>query len=535
MYSRQAAWRQTASARQELDLARLREEEQRRVLDGVPGAVYQIVWSGRDALPIALFRNQVFATWFGIPQERSGNRGGDITNRLDPPVSREHFAALYDDLYHTGSAVVEARARIGDGNLRWVRFHARLERRRGNELDAIVLATDIEQEKAAAAAIAAAAAQREGEMRRILDGLPAAGYGITLTADGRVLTLYGNPTIGRLLRAPPDFELRLTNGAWARQEPPPGPGDLAAVYAALARDGEMVRECPVRLYDGALHWLRFHARRIAHDGDTLEAIVLLSDIETEKAATSGAIAAARLATLGQLSVGLAHEIAQPLTAIALYAEHSQLLLETAPERATPRLIEYQELILGMVLRTREITDHLRRFGRRQDSVMEPVSLAAVMRGALLLSNGPLVNAGITVEQDLPADLPPVRGRQVLLEQVLTNLLLNARDAIEAAAPERRCIRVTAREDGGHVRLAVADSGPGIPPGVMHRLFDPFFTTKPSGKGTGLGLSICQGILAACGGTISTANAPDGGAVFTLALPRWQAEGNAAAEAGAQAA
>jgi two-component system C4-dicarboxylate transport sensor histidine kinase DctB len=277
----------------------------------------------------------------------------------------------------------------------------------------------------------------------------------------------------------------------------------------------------VRLYDGTLRWLRFHARMIAQDGDTLEAIVLLTDIEPEKAATAAAIAAARLATLGQLSVALAHEIGQPLTAIALYAEHSLLLAETASQKAIAQITAYQELILQMVMRSREITDHLRRFGRRQDADMEPVSLPDVVRGALLLSNGPLAQAHITLEQDLSPDLPLVRGRQVLLEQVLTNVLLNACDAIEDAAAAIRRIRIIARAEDGCVTLHVADSGPGIPPQDMQRLFDPFFTTKPSGKGTGLGLSICQGILNACGGTIRAENAPDGGAVFILTLPRWQ--------------
>jgi C4-dicarboxylate-specific signal transduction histidine kinase len=111
---------------------------------------------------------------------------------------------------------------------------------------------------------------------------------------------------------------------------------------------------------------------------------------------------------------------------------------------------------------------------------------------------------------------------VLLEQLLTNLLLNASDAIEDAAATIRRIRITARAAGGRVTLHVADSGPGIPPQDMHRLFDPFFTTKPSGKGTGLGLSICQGILNACGGTVRAENAPEGGAIFVLTLPCWQA-------------
>jgi C4-dicarboxylate-specific signal transduction histidine kinase len=119
--------------------------------------------------------------------------------------------------------------------------------------------------------------------------------------------------------------------------------------------------------------------------------------------------------------------------------------------------------------------------------------------------------------DIAEGLPLVWGQQLLLEQVMMNLLLNARDAMRETPFAQRQVRVEAAVTADEVEIRVLDNGPGIPDSILERLFEPFFTTKPVGQGTGLGLSICFGIMQSCGGSITAANRQEGGAVFTLRL------------------
>jgi C4-dicarboxylate-specific signal transduction histidine kinase len=179
-----------------------------------------------------------------------------------------------------------------------------------------------------------------------------------------------------------------------------------------------------------------------------------------------------------------------------------------------------ERIVEQTQRTADLIERLRRFARSTEeaSTQEDVLLSNAVQGALDLSAASLRDAEIDVELALGDPAPVVRGQAVLLEQVLTNLMLNARDALAtrpAGAPRR--IRIgAAPEAGGTVRLTVADTGGGIAPEVMARIFEPFVSTKGPDKGTGLGLSICYGLIKGMGGSIAAHNR-DEGAVFTITL------------------
>ena len=124
-------------------------------------------------------------------------------------------------------------------------------------------------------------------------------------------------------------------------------------------------------------------------------------------------------------------------------------------------------------------------------------------------------AGAVVVQDVPADLPPVRGGAVRLQQVLVNVLGNAADAVEAL-PDRR-IDLVARAEGALVIIGIRDRGPGVPAAIADRIFDPFFSTKTVGSGLGLGLSISYNIMKDFGGDLRVVNHPDGGALFEIVL------------------
>lgn len=219
----------------------------------------------------------------------------------------------------------------------------------------------------------------------------------------------------------------------------------------------------------------------------------------------------KLATVGQLAAGVAHEVGNPLGAIGGYAALARGRLAAAG--GDPEVIDWIERIEAEVRRIDRIVRELLDFARPSGVAPGPVDVGAAVEGALRLARVQRRFQGVDVAVDLPAGLPPVRGEEGRLAQLFLNLLLNAGDAMGGSG--RVWIRASA--EAGAVRVAVADSGPGIPAADLGRVFDPFFTTKPPGEGTGLGLAVCHGIAESFGGEISVGNGGAGGAVFTLRL------------------
>jgi C4-dicarboxylate-specific signal transduction histidine kinase len=227
------------------------------------------------------------------------------------------------------------------------------------------------------------------------------------------------------------------------------------------------------------------------------------------------VQAGKLATLGELTTGVAHELNNPLNNIGLFVGNAVDLIELGATD-TKRIIGEMERAMQQVRKATEIISHLRTFGRAAPFSRDPVSLRVVLEQALSLMQEQLRLRNIEVTLDLGGDEPVVLGNPLQLEQVFVNLLTNARDAI--ADSPRRTIRISVAIQSPMVEIAFADSGPGIPVGLEHRIFDPFFTTKEVGKGTGLGLSITYGIIKDLGGSISVASPPGEGATFLIRLP-----------------
>jgi C4-dicarboxylate-specific signal transduction histidine kinase len=228
------------------------------------------------------------------------------------------------------------------------------------------------------------------------------------------------------------------------------------------------------------------------------------------------VQAGKLATLGELTTGIAHELNNPLNNIGLFVgnviDHIELG-RTEEEKET--MLRDLNSALEQVRKATEIITHLRTFGRATSVVLEPVAINDVVERALSLTREQLRLRQIEVELDLAPGVV-VPGNAIQLEQVFINLVTNARDAIGDAP--RRVIRIASAAEPPVVRISVADTGPGIPGGLEQRIFDPFFTTKEVGTGTGLGLSITYGIIQEHGGTISVESPADGGACFVVELP-----------------
>ncbi len=229
------------------------------------------------------------------------------------------------------------------------------------------------------------------------------------------------------------------------------------------------------------------------------------------------VQAGKLATLGELTTGVAHELNNPLNNIGLFVGNAVDLIELA-ETEKGQVVRELRHAMQQVSKATEIISHLRTFGRAAPATREPTSLRLVIERALALMREQLRLREIEVTVDLgpPPEEPVVVGNAIQLEQVFINLLTNARDAV--AESPRKAIGISASTGSEAVEVAVADTGSGIRPGLERRIFDPFFTTKEVGKGTGLGLSITYGIIKDHGGTISVVSPPGEGATFVIHLP-----------------
>ena len=238
------------------------------------------------------------------------------------------------------------------------------------------------------------------------------------------------------------------------------------------------------------------------------------------------VQAGKLATLGELTTGVAHELNNPLNNIGLFVGNAVDLIELAvPEKG--QIVRELRHAMQQVGKATEIISHLRTFGRAAPASREAISLTQVIERALSLMGEQLRLREIEVTVDLvpPSEEPVVIGNAIQLEQVFINLLTNARDAV--AESPRKAIRIAGSAGAGVVEVTLSDTGPGIPPGLERRIFDPFFTTKEVGKGTGLGLSITYGIIKEHGGTISVVSPPGEGATFVIHLPLAPADRNPA--------
>jgi C4-dicarboxylate-specific signal transduction histidine kinase len=235
------------------------------------------------------------------------------------------------------------------------------------------------------------------------------------------------------------------------------------------------------------------------------------------------VQAGKLATLGELTTGVAHELNNPLNNIGLFIGNAIDLIELGVIDADPDQILHElNSAMQQVRKATEIISHLRTFGRAASVSYEPVAIEQVMERALSLMAEQLRLRQIEVQVHFPAGEVIVMGNAIQLEQVFINLLTNARDALTGVP--RKVISITCEVYADVVELRVRDTGPGIPEGLEQRIFDPFFTTKEVGTGTGLGLSITYGIIKDHQGIISVDSRPGEGALFVIHLPLIRQEG-----------
>ncbi|NWF77758.1 MAG: PAS domain S-box protein [Chloroflexi bacterium] len=246
-------------------------------------------------------------------------------------------------------------------------------------------------------------------------------------------------------------------------------------------------------------------------GEVIGTVHVTRDITAQKQQHERLMMADRLASLGELAAGTAHELNNPLTSIIGF---SQLL----KERDIPDdLREDVEFIYNEAQRAANVTKNLLTFARKHTPVKQLSQINNIIEDVLKLRAYELKVNSIEVKKQLAPDLPEIMVDRFQMQQVFLNIIINA-EYFMTEAHNRGTLTITTKKQNSNVMISFADDGPGIPPENLGRVFDPFFTTKPAGKGTGLGLSICHGIVAEHGGQIYARSELGEGATFIIELP-----------------
>ena len=309
---------------------------------------------------------------------------------------------------------------------------------------------------------------------------------------------------------------------------------VAMWQAASGADVLKPREYESRVVDvsGNTRIIKHTATPIQDKAGRLQYIVLIGVDDTERRqAEIRLFDASRLANLGEMASGVAHEINQPLAVIRMAADSLQEELDSADVNADPAsLFEFMKEKLKRISaqtdRASGIIRELRTVARKPSDEAQPFALADAARISADLLSEQLRASRVELSLHLPEGVGPiVLGQVSRLQQVVINLVLNARDAIVEHAPRDAigglghvAVRVVEDTKKGVAAILVEDDGSGIPQSALPRLFEPFFTTKPTGKGTGLGLSISYNIVRNMHGELSAVNRPEGGARFKISLP-----------------
>src|ERR1035437_1579723 len=300
--------------------------------------------------------------------------------------------------------------------------------------------------------------------------------------------------------------------------------ELAALYRTVATGQSSLTSCEYgsRHRDGSWRTMLGMASPLLDaEGKPAGVIISVRDVTTEKKLEQQIIQSERLAAMGQMIGGFAHELNNPLTSILGMAE----LLQEGPasEGARKQIV----ILHQQARRAAEIVQNLQYFARPPAPGHSQVNLNELVLRTVQMQAYPLRKSNITVDFLPEPSIPAIVADPSQLMQVFLNLLLNAEQAIRETR-EKGTIRVRLERKPDAVWIVFQDDGPGISPENLAHIFDPFFTTKRPGRGTGLGLSICKTVLREHGGNIEAASAPGGGAVFTITLPVGATESGTAA-------
>jgi histidine kinase len=294
-------------------------------------------------------------------------------------------------------------------------------------------------------------------------------------------------------------------------------------YATQIHRGRVINQARHRHKDGRAIYVTIRVSPSKYRNREV-LLVTTGDITKRLEAEQQLIQASKMATLGEMASGVAHELNQPLAVIKTAGSVLMKKLKKSVLADDETLRTISGKIDANVDRASNIIEHMRQFSRKYDTRRESTQINAVIEKAFDMFDQQFKVRGIITERDMDPQLPAIMAEPNRLEQVFVNLFINARDAIEErwelqdAHKDAKNIRIVTRQADDSVVVEICDSGSGIPPAIAGKIFEPFFTTKEVGKGTGLGLSISYGIVSELGGEIFVKPSADGGACFVMRFP-----------------
>jgi PAS domain S-box-containing protein len=357
--------------------------------------------------------------------------------------------------------------------------------------------------------------ESEGRFRSLVQNLP---IGICILQDGRIV--FANPEQERLL------------GPLAKSVPSVRylnfhPED-ASVFEALCRMGipadPLAKETDLRLLPcgeedaaGETRWVRCKAGSVRYK--ERDAILLsMMDVTRAKDLEHLVVVQEKLASLGQFSAGIAHEIRNPLSGINIYLSTLEQLFEHSAGMDTEdgiRIHEILEKTRAASTRIATVIQSVMEFSEPTPSRLVPVNVNRLAENAVQISGTVLRKHEIVLSEELSPELPRCHADPRLIEQVVLNLITNAVQAMEIRAGLRR-LEIASSAENGRIVLRVSDSGPGVPLRIRRKIFDPFFTTRK--EGYGIGLSFSHRVVAEHGGSLTVGTSKWGGAEFRIELP-----------------
>ncbi|KAB0491807.1 hypothetical protein SAMN05216558_4517 [Pseudomonas vancouverensis] len=436
---------------------------------------------------------------------------GTLVDRVHPD-DRDHYFERTRQLLREGAVRARYRLRDSRGDYHWLLDEAKLLRDDlGMPVEAVGLWLDVTEATLAAEQVK----QSEERYRILVEDSPAM---ICRYRPDLTLT-FGNRPLAAYLEMTPEQLPGVNLGSWMSAE---------QREAFSHRLTQLSPEFPVSTAEinlqlpGREHaWWVWSDRGVFDEqGHLLEIQAVGRDNTEVRRSQQQLTQSAKMATLGEMATGLAHEINQPLNVMRMAIVNVLKRLSNG-DAQVDYLTDKLTRIDAQVQRAARVVDHMRVFGRRSEIEQHPFNPAQAIEGTLSLLSEGLRGKGVDLRVSEPGFEVQVRGHVDQLEQVLINLMVNARDALlgkrEKDSQFNPWIALYAERDSHSVRLWVEDNGGGIDPRLLERIFEPFFTTKPVGIGTGLGLSVSYGIVENMGGKLSVRNGAEG-ARFCIELP-----------------
>jgi PAS domain S-box-containing protein len=339
---------------------------------------------------------------------------------------------------------------------------------------------------------------------------------VVVAADGAVL--YTSPAAQTVLGLAPDA--LLGRPLLAEVHPDDRDGLAAALLNVVGHPGAVVERTEFRMRhaDGTWRWLQATGTNQIGNSAVTGIVINARDITAAKDAEAQIVQQRenlhqreKLAAMGSLLAGVAHELNNPLSIVV---GRATMLQEEAIDEGTRTIADK---IRAAAERCARIVRTFLAMARQRKPEQTVLSINAVLTDCVEMLGYGLRTAGVTVEKQLAVDLPSISGNADQLHQVFLNLIVNAQQAMETQPLPRR-LRIVSDQHDGRVRIRIADNGPGVAPAIRSRIFDPYFTTKPPGGGTGVGLAVSLGIVESHNGSLTVDCPPEGGAVFQVLFP-----------------